>query len=168
MRARTSASQASGSTSFNLAATILPSSPPPPYPPPPPRRSGRRPPGAFAWARAAGLRGERAQDEAGPRGITPAAPYTHGPRLRVGPVQLVVSAIGIGLENPGVAGQMPLGVFTAAIARVIEHRRRRVRPRPPPAVAPPKPPTPPAGLCPGHKQHRCVRPRPSRRPQRLR
>ncbi len=35
------------------------------------------------------------------------------------------SAISVGLENPSVVGEMRLGMLAGAVARVIEHRRRR-------------------------------------------
>ncbi len=43
-------------------------------------------------------------------------------------VKLAIAAIGIGLEEPAVAGQMRLRMFAGAIARVIKHRPRRLWP----------------------------------------
>ena len=43
----------------------------------------------------------------------------------LGVVELAESGIGIGLQDAGIAGEMPCGMLAAAIARVEEHRRRR-------------------------------------------
>jgi hypothetical protein len=43
----------------------------------------------------------------------------------IDPVQLVVAAVGVRLQDPGVPGQMRFRMLTAPVARVIEHRRRR-------------------------------------------
>jgi hypothetical protein len=82
--------------------------------------------GRFALRLAPGIRREISQDEEGPAGMRPAGRLDNRPRLAIGLVQLVVAAIGIGLEDPGITGQMPGRVLAAAIARIVEHRRRRV------------------------------------------
>src|SRR5215469_1024597 len=46
-------------------------------------------------------------------------------RFAVRVVQFVIAAEGVGLEDPGIVGEMCLRVLAAAIARVIKHRRRR-------------------------------------------
>src|SRR6266849_743272 len=40
-------------------------------------------------------------------------------------VDRVEPSIGIGLENPGISGEMPLGMLATAIGRVEEHGGRR-------------------------------------------
>ena len=47
------------------------------------------------------------------------------PRLAAGLVEPVEPGIGIGLQDPGIVVQMPLGMLAGAVARVEEHRRRR-------------------------------------------
>src|SRR6202022_4011138 len=42
-------------------------------------------------------------------------------------VELAIAAIGVGLEDSGVVGQMRLGMLTSPVARVIEHGSRRRR-----------------------------------------
>ena len=58
-----------------------------------------------------------------------------GPGLRPGIVELVEPGIGVGLQDPGVAGQMPARMLAAAVARVEEDRRRRRRAAERPVVA---------------------------------
>jgi len=53
--------------------------------------------------------------------------------LRV--IEIAEPGIGIGLEDPGVAGEMSRGVLAAAIARIEEQRRRWVWPGERPVVA---------------------------------
>src|SRR4051794_13088708 len=72
------------------------------------------------------MRREISQDEEGPAGMRPAGRLDDRPRLAIGLVQLVIATIGVGLEDPGITGQMRLRVLAAAIARIVEHRRRRV------------------------------------------
>ncbi|MGY4408198.1 hypothetical protein ACVIYL_009001 [Bradyrhizobium sp. USDA 3315] len=42
-------------------------------------------------------------------------------------IELVVAIIGVGLQDAGIPGQMPLGMLAPAVAGVVEHRRRRPR-----------------------------------------
>ena len=77
-------------------------------------------------------------------------------RLAVGLIELGVPAIGVGLEDPGIAGQMRLRMFAAAVARVIEHRRRRRRSAERPIVAHVDPTSPDIGLALGQDRHRRV------------
>src|SRR5436190_22062290 len=42
-------------------------------------------------------------------------------------IQLVIPVIGVRLQDTDVSGQVGLGMFALAVARVIEHRRRRPR-----------------------------------------
>jgi hypothetical protein len=60
---------------------------------------------------APGIRREISQDEERPAGMRPAGRLDDRPRLAIGLVQLVVAAISVGLENPGIAGQMPGGML---------------------------------------------------------
>ena len=57
--------------------------------------------------------------------MDPAGGFQDRPRLAIGLVQLGVSAVRVSLENPSVVGEMRLRVLAGAVARVIEHRRRR-------------------------------------------
>jgi len=52
-----------------------------------------------------------------------------GDRARLSPrlVEGVVPGVGVGLQDAGIAGQMPVRVLGRAVARVVEHRRRRRR-----------------------------------------
>src|SRR6185436_12455995 len=80
----------------------------------------------FALRLAPGVGGNIGQDKEWPAGMHPTRRLDDRPRLASGLVQLVVATIGIGLEDAGITGQMRLRVLAAAIARVIEHRCRRV------------------------------------------
>jgi hypothetical protein len=70
----------------------------------------------------------------------------------VGGVELVEPGMGVGLQDALVAGQVPPRVFTGAVARVAEHRRRRRRSGEGPVVADIGPE--PAGDGPALRQHR--------------
>ena len=48
--------------------------------------------------------------------------------MSLGQVERAIAVKGIGLEQPGVSGQMALRVLAFAVAGVIEQRRRRRRP----------------------------------------
>src|ERR1700736_4695592 len=74
-------------------------------------------------------------------------------RLAVGLVQPVVSAKGVGLENPGIVGQMRLSMLAGPIARVVEHRRRRILPAERTIVAHINPTSPGIGLPFGQDRH---------------
>ena len=73
-------------------------------------------------------------EELAPR-MRPAGRLDDRPRLAVGLVEPVEPGIGVRLHQSGVAGQMLLGMLAAAIARVEEHRRRRIGPGERPVVA---------------------------------
>jgi len=62
----------------------------------------------------------------------PAGCLQDRPRLAICLVELVVAAVGVGLQHPGVGGQMRLGMLAAPVARVVEHDRcwRRAAKRP--------------------------------------
>src|SRR5207237_328714 len=64
-----------------------------------------------------------------------------------------VPADGVGLEDPGLVGQMRLGMPAAPIARVIDHRRRRTRPAERTIVAHVNPASPGIGLALGQDRH---------------
>src|SRR5207302_2939332 len=74
-------------------------------------------------------------------------------RLAVGLVQPVVSAEGVGLEDPGIVGQMRLSMLAGPIARVVEHRRWRIRPAERTIVAHINPTSPGVGLPFGQDRH---------------
>ena len=74
-------------------------------------------------------------------------------RLAFGLIEFGVATIGVGLEDPGITGQMRLRVIAAAVARVIEHRRRRRRSAERPVVAHVNPTSPDIGLAFGQNRH---------------
>src|SRR6266404_1673420 len=76
-------------------------------------------------SRAGGDLGHIRHDEERTAGMHPAGCFQDRPRFAIGLVQLVVSAVCVSLENPGVVGEMRLGMFARSVARVIEHCRRR-------------------------------------------
>ena len=82
--------------------------------------------GRFALRLAPGIGREISQDKERPTGMCPAGCLADWARLAIGLVQLVVAAISVGLQDPGITGQMPGGMFAPAIARIVEHRRRWV------------------------------------------
>src|SRR5437867_5518477 len=86
------------------------------------RRDRRR---GFALRLATGILGHIRHDEERTAGMHPAGCFQDRPRFAIGLVQLVVSAVCVSLENPGVVGEMRLGMFARSVARVIEHCRRR-------------------------------------------
>src|SRR5205807_9210326 len=65
----------------------------------------------------------------------------------------VVSAEGVGLEDPGIVGQMRLSMLAGPIARVVEHRRWRIRPAERTIVAHINPTSPGVGLPFGQDRH---------------
>ena len=67
--------------------------------------------------------------------MAPARRLGDRPRLAPAVVEIAEPGIGIGLEDPGIAGEMPGGMLAGAIARVEEHRGRRVGPGERPVVA---------------------------------
>ena len=70
--------------------------------------------------------GDVGQDkELAPR-MGPAERLGDRPRRAAKRIQPVVPGIGIGLQDPGKAGQVLLGMRAGSIARVIEQRRRRI------------------------------------------
>src|SRR5208282_3280449 len=79
----------------------------------------------FAVRLATGILGHIRHDEEWAPGMDPAGRFQDRPWLAVGLVELVVAAVSVSLENPGVVGQMRLGMLARPVARVIEHRRWR-------------------------------------------
>src|ERR1700722_5687521 len=59
--------------------------------------------------------------------VGPAGRLGNRPRPSLGIVELAEPGIGVGLEDPGIAGAMPGGMLAVAVARVAEDCRRRVR-----------------------------------------
>src|SRR5437762_1870873 len=90
---------------------------------------------AFRRPFAAGIGGDIGQDEEWPARMYPAARLDDRPRPAVGFVQFVVSAVSIGLKDAGIIGEVPNRMCTAAVARIIEHCRRRGRSAERPVVA---------------------------------
>jgi SAM-dependent methyltransferase len=68
-------------------------------------------------------------------------------------IELVVPIIGVGLQDAGVSGQMRLGMLALAVARVVEHRRRRTRSPKRPIVPDVNPASPRVGLSLGQHRH---------------
>ena len=60
-------------------------------------------------------------------GVGPTSRLLNGARLTIGRIELAVAAERVRLENSGPRGEMGLRMIAAAIAGVIEHRRRRPR-----------------------------------------
>src|SRR5690348_5966292 len=102
--------------------------------------------GGFALRLAAGIGSDISQDEKRPASMDPAPRLHQWARLAIGLVQLGVTAIGIGLKDPGILLQMCLRVLARPIARVVEHRRRWRRPAKRTVVAHVNPTSPSVGL----------------------
>jgi len=109
--------------------------------------------GGVALRLAPGIGGDIGHDEERPPCMHPTRRLDKRARLAIGLVELVVAGIGVGLENPGIAGQMRVRVLAAAITRVIEHRRRWRRPGKRPVVAHIDPTSPGIGLAFGQDRH---------------
>ncbi len=86
------------------------------------RRNRRR---CFALRRSAGILGDIRQDEERATCVDPTRGFQNGSGLAIGLVQLVVAAVGVGLEYPRVTGEVGLWTFGGAVSRVVEHRHRR-------------------------------------------
>ncbi len=71
-------------------------------------------------------------------------------------VKLAIAFIGVSLEDPGVVGQVRLGMLAGPVARVIEHRPRRRRPAKRLVVAHIDPDPAGVGLAFGQNRHRGV------------
>ena len=89
----------------------------------------------------------------GRRACTQHAASRIGPGFRPAQVELVVAVIGVGLQDAGISGQMRLRMLALAIARVIEHRRRRPRAAKRPVVAHIDPASPGVGFALGQHRH---------------
>lgn len=77
-------------------------------------------------------------------------------RLAGGLVEPIEAGIGVGLENAAEALKMALGMIAAAVARIEEHRRRRVRAPERAVVAHVDPGPRRRRLAPGQHRHRRV------------
>ena len=60
-----------------------------------------------------------------PSGVDPTGSFQDRSRRAATLVKLAITFIGVSLEDPGVVGQVCLGMFAGPVARVIEHRPRR-------------------------------------------
>ena len=69
--------------------------------------------------------GEVGELEEFPPGMGPAEGFTDGPAGACRRVEAGEAAVGIGLEDSGIAGQVPLGMLAAAVARIVEEDGRR-------------------------------------------
>jgi hypothetical protein len=58
--------------------------------------------------------------------MAPAQRLDNWTRLAVGKIEAVIAIERVGLQNAGVAGQMPLGMLARSIARSVEQSRRRI------------------------------------------
>jgi hypothetical protein len=95
--------------------------------------------------------------------MRPTGGFGDWPTLAVGLVEAIEPRIGIRLHQPGEACQMLLGMLAATIARIEEHRRRRVRASKRPVVAhigpyPAGAALPWPAAAPWCRRHRCVHP----------
>ena len=88
--------------------------------------------------------------------MDPACRFDERAGLAAGFVQLVVAGEGVGLKDPGIVGEMRLRVRAGPIARVIEHRRRRIRSAERAIVAHIHPTSPDVGLALGEDRYRRV------------
>lgn len=71
-------------------------------------------------------------------------------------IELVVPVIGVSLQETGIAGQMRLRMLTLAVARVVEHRRRRSRSAKRPIIPYVNPASSRVGLSLGQDRHRRI------------
>ena len=70
-----------------------------------------------------------------------------------GQIELVVPVIGVGLQDAGIPRQMRLRMLAPAVARVVEHRRRRTGSAKRPVVPHINPASPRVGLSLGQDRH---------------
>jgi site-specific DNA recombinase len=68
-------------------------------------------------------------------GMRPTRGLGDWPGVSIGLVQSVVAGVGVGLQDAGVVGQVPVRVHGGTVPRVAEHRRRRCWPTKGPIVA---------------------------------
>src|SRR5436309_6250169 len=62
-------------------------------------------------------------------GVNPTSSVQDGPRPAARRIELAIAAVGVGLEDAAIAGQMSLGMLAGPVARVIEYcARRRLSP----------------------------------------
>ena len=120
------------------------------------QRQGRDHCRRLALSLATGVLGQIGHDEERASGVDPAGRFEDRARRAAGLVELAVAAIGVGLEDPGVVGQMRLGMLAGPIARVVEHCRRRRRPAERLVVAHIDPDSAGVGLALGQDRHRGV------------
>jgi hypothetical protein len=73
---------------------------------------------------ATGILGHIRHDEEWAARMDPTRGFQNGAGLAIGLVQLVVPAVGVGLENPRIVGEVGLRMLAGSIPRVVEHRRR--------------------------------------------
>jgi len=67
--------------------------------------------------------------------MAPARGLGNRARFALSVVEIAEPGISVGLEDRGIAGKMPGGVLAVPVARVEEHRRRRIGPGERPVVA---------------------------------
>jgi hypothetical protein len=109
--------------------------------------------GGLALCLAAGVGGDIGHNKERPASVDPTPRLDERARFAVGLIELGVAAIGVGLEDPGIAGQMRPRMLAAPVARVIKHCRRRRRPGERPVVAQVDPTSPGVGLALGQDWH---------------
>jgi hypothetical protein len=85
----------------------------------------------LAWGRL----GEIGQDKEFPPPVAPAGRLGDRPRTSLGVVEPIEPAVGVGLKNPGIAGEMALRVLAVAVAGVEKYCGRRCRSVKRPVVA---------------------------------
>jgi hypothetical protein len=74
-----------------------------------------------------GILGHIRHDEEGAAGMDPAGGFQDRAWIAIQLVQLVVSAISVGLENPSVVGEMRLGMLAVPPGMWLEFARRNLR-----------------------------------------
>ena len=86
-------------------------------------------------------------------GVSPAPHLRDRTGTSFGQIERAIPVKGVGLEQPGISGQMALRMLAFAIAGVIEHRRRRALAPEWPIVAHINPTSPRIGLAFGQDRH---------------
>ena len=86
----------------------------------------------------------------------PASRLQDRTRRSIGQIELAIPIKGVGLEQPGISGQMRLRMLAFAVAGIVEHRRRRRGSAERPIITDIDPTSPGVGLAFGQHWHRRV------------
>ena len=112
--------------------------------------------GVLSFGLASGARGDVGQHEELAPAMGPAARLQDKAWTSIGFVELAESAVSVGLQDPGVRGEMALRMFASSITRVVEHGRGRCSAAEGPVVAHIDPCPAGMGLALGQNRHRRV------------